>query len=103
MRRSPVWSQDISHATTLDDLPNNARKYVDALESMIKAPISAIGVGPGRDETIAVHDLLALLRSSLASRRCEPPHEQLAWLGLARAIWSSVGGAGACALPRVRG
>jgi adenylosuccinate synthase len=25
---------------------------------MIKAPISAVGVGPGRDETIAVRDLL---------------------------------------------
>jgi adenylosuccinate synthase len=25
---------------------------------MIKAPISAIGVGPGREETIAVRDLL---------------------------------------------
>ncbi len=54
----PGWSEDISGATTLDELPTNARKYVDALESMIKAPISAIGVGPGRDETVAVNDLL---------------------------------------------
>jgi adenylosuccinate synthase len=54
----PGWDDDISHSTTLDELPTNARKYVDALEAMIKAPISAIGVGPGRDETIAVNDLL---------------------------------------------
>jgi adenylosuccinate synthase len=54
----PGWTEDISSATTLEELPTNARKYVDALESMIKAPISAIGVGPGRDETIAVNDLL---------------------------------------------
>jgi adenylosuccinate synthase len=54
----PGWDDDISKATTLADLPTNARKYVDALEAMIKAPISAIGVGPGRDETIAVNDLL---------------------------------------------
>jgi adenylosuccinate synthase len=54
----PGWSEDISGATTLDELPTNARKYVDALESMIKAPISAIGVGPGRDETVTVNDLL---------------------------------------------
>jgi adenylosuccinate synthase len=52
------WDEDISKATALDDLPTNARKYVDALESMIKAPISAIGVGPGREETIAVRDML---------------------------------------------
>ena len=54
----PGWSEDISKARRLDDLPSAARKYIDALEKMIKAPISAIGVGPGRDETIAVRDLL---------------------------------------------
>jgi adenylosuccinate synthase len=54
----PGWTEDISAARTLDDLPRNARDYVAALEKMINAPISAIGVGPGRDETIAVRDLV---------------------------------------------
>jgi adenylosuccinate synthase len=54
----PGWTEDISTARTLDELPRNARDYVLALENMIKAPISAIGVGPGRDEVIAVRDLL---------------------------------------------
>ncbi|MCW2496359.1 adenylosuccinate synthase, partial [Jatrophihabitans sp.] len=54
----PGWTEDISTATSLDDLPRNARDYVSALEKMINAPISAIGVGPGRTETIAVRDLL---------------------------------------------
>ncbi|HET8582680.1 MAG TPA: adenylosuccinate synthase [Jatrophihabitans sp.] len=54
----PGWTEDISKARTLDDLPRNARDYVAALEKMIKAPISAIGVGPGRDETITVRDLI---------------------------------------------
>jgi adenylosuccinate synthase len=54
----PGWSEDISTARTVDELPRNARDYVHTLEKMIKAPISAIGVGPGRDETIAVRDLL---------------------------------------------
>jgi adenylosuccinate synthase len=54
----PGWHEDIGKARTLDDLPRNAREYVAALEKMIKAPISAIGVGPGRDETIAVRDLI---------------------------------------------
>jgi adenylosuccinate synthase len=54
----PGWTEDISTAKTLDDLPMNARDYVAALEKMIKAPISAIGVGPGRAETIAVRNLL---------------------------------------------
>ncbi len=54
----PGWHEDISAARSLDDLPRNARDYVAALEKMINAPISAVGVGPDRDETIAVRDLL---------------------------------------------
>ncbi|GAC1396146.1 MAG: hypothetical protein NVSMB65_15290 [Chloroflexota bacterium] len=54
----PGWTEDISAVRSIDDLPRNCRDYVDALESMIGAPISAIGVGPGRDETIVVRDLL---------------------------------------------
>jgi adenylosuccinate synthase len=54
----PGWHEDISAARTLDDLPRNARDYVDALEKMIRAPISAIGVGPGREQVIAVRDLI---------------------------------------------
>jgi adenylosuccinate synthase len=54
----PGWTEDISKARTLDDLPRNARDYVAALEKMITAPISVIGVGPGRDETVVVRDLL---------------------------------------------
>ena len=54
----PGWAEDISEARKLDDLPANARDYVAALEEMVGAPISAIGVGPGRDETITVRDLL---------------------------------------------
>ena len=54
----PGWTEDISKARSLDDLPRNCRDYVDALEKMIKAPISAIGVGPDREQTIAVRDLI---------------------------------------------
>jgi adenylosuccinate synthase len=54
----PGWDEDISAARSLADLPVNARDYIAALEKMIGVRISAIGVGPGRDETVAVHDLL---------------------------------------------
>ncbi len=52
------WWEDISGARTLDDLPANARAYVEAVEEMSGARISAIGVGPGRHETVVIHDLL---------------------------------------------
>jgi adenylosuccinate synthase len=48
----PGWKEDISKARTLSDLPKNAQDYVKYLEEISGAPISAIGVGPGRDETI---------------------------------------------------
>jgi adenylosuccinate synthase len=55
----PGWWEDISGARTLADLPANARKYVQAIEEMSGARISTIGVGPGRDESVVVHDLLS--------------------------------------------
>ncbi|MFE0465081.1 adenylosuccinate synthase [Kitasatospora sp. NPDC058965] len=54
----PGWTEDISKAQTFDDLPKNAQAYVKALEEMSGAPISAIGVGPGRTETIQIRSFL---------------------------------------------
>jgi adenylosuccinate synthase len=54
----PGWSSDITGARELSDLPPNARAYVQFLEDISGAPISAIGVGPDRDATIAVRDLI---------------------------------------------
>ncbi|MFI7285078.1 MULTISPECIES: adenylosuccinate synthase [unclassified Streptomyces] len=54
----PGWSEDITKAKTFDDLPKNAQAYVKALEEMSGAPISAIGVGPGRTETIEINSFL---------------------------------------------
>jgi adenylosuccinate synthase len=50
----PGWSEDITKAKSFADLPKNAQAYVKALEEMSGAPISAIGVGPGRTETIEI-------------------------------------------------
>ncbi|WP_067884219.1 adenylosuccinate synthase [Nocardia vaccinii] len=55
----PGWWEDISHARTFEDLPANARAYVERLEELSGARISCIGVGPGRDETIVRHDILS--------------------------------------------
>ncbi|MEW1976904.1 adenylosuccinate synthase [Kocuria palustris] len=54
----PGWSEDISQAQTLDDLPQNAKDYVLALEKMSGTRFSAIGVGPGRENTIELRDLI---------------------------------------------
>lgn len=54
----PGWSEDISGAKSLADLPKNAREYVDFLEKKSGTRISAIGVGQDRNATIAINDLI---------------------------------------------
>jgi adenylosuccinate synthase len=54
----PGWSEDISKARKLSDLPINAQRYIGFLEEVSGAPMSAIGVGPARDETIIVKELM---------------------------------------------
>jgi len=52
----PGWFEDISHCRTYDELPANARAYVERIEELSGARVSAIGVGPGRDQTIVRHE-----------------------------------------------
>ncbi|MBW8172190.1 adenylosuccinate synthase [Ornithinimicrobium sp. Arc0846-15] len=54
----PGWSEDISKCQTFDELPANAQAYVLRVEELIGARVSAIGVGPGRTETIQRFSLL---------------------------------------------
>ncbi len=52
------WSEDISGARRFEDLPENAQKYILALEKMSGSRMSAIGVGPEREQVVVRHDLL---------------------------------------------
>ena len=54
----PGWHEDITGAKTFEDLPKNAQDYVRALERLSGTRISAIGVGPDRNATIVLHDML---------------------------------------------
>jgi len=54
----PGWSEDISKAKSLDQLPANAQAYVRYLEEISGAPVSAVGVGAERDETILIKELI---------------------------------------------
>ncbi|NYT02179.1 MAG: adenylosuccinate synthase [Methanosarcinales archaeon] len=48
----PGWSEDITAAQEYDELPKNAREYVEWLEGLLQVDISAVSVGPGREQTI---------------------------------------------------
>jgi adenylosuccinate synthase len=54
----PGWTEDITGARELGDLPAAARDYVRTLEDMSGARISAVGVGPGREQTLQLHPLV---------------------------------------------
>ena len=48
----PGWDQDISEIRNFDDLPQNARNYVQRIEELTGIFVKYIGVGPGRDALI---------------------------------------------------
>ncbi|CAN5628126.1 adenylosuccinate synthase [soil metagenome] len=50
----PGFSGDLSKATSYDELPENARKYLDYMAEVIEVPISVVSTGPRREETILV-------------------------------------------------
>jgi adenylosuccinate synthase len=52
----PGWTEDIREVRRMEDLPDNARRYVEKIESLVEVPAAFVSVGPGRDETIAVSD-----------------------------------------------
>lgn len=56
----PGWSEQLDRARSLDDLPKNARRYVQALEDLTGVPSFLVSVGARRRETI-------LLRNPFAS------------------------------------
>ena len=53
----PGWTEDISGARTMSDLPANAQAYVEYVESVSGAPISVVGVGPSRDALVVRREL----------------------------------------------
>ncbi len=50
----PGWSESTIGATTLEQLPANARAYVERIEQLIGAPIDIVSTGPDRNETIVL-------------------------------------------------
>jgi adenylosuccinate synthase len=55
----PGWKQDISGCRTFEDLPKDAQRFVEFVEERIRARISIVGVGPGREAVIERHSVLS--------------------------------------------
>ena len=48
----PGWDEDITEVRDFNDLPLNARNYICRVEEMTGKPVTIIGVGPERKQTI---------------------------------------------------
>lgn len=47
----PGWSEDITSAKTLEDLPANTRRYVERVSELTGIPIAIFSVGRNREQT----------------------------------------------------
>ena len=52
----PGWTEDLSSARSLEELPANARAYVRRIEELVGVPATLISVGADRVETITLAD-----------------------------------------------
>jgi adenylosuccinate synthase len=52
------WSEDITAARRLEELPPACRAYLDRLAQVCGAPLDMVSVGPGRDQTILLRNPL---------------------------------------------
>ncbi|WP_285490572.1 adenylosuccinate synthase [Staphylococcus haemolyticus] len=53
----PGWEEDITSCRTLEELPDNARKYLERISELCNVRISIFSVGPDRDQTNLLEQL----------------------------------------------
>jgi adenylosuccinate synthase len=53
----PGWTEDISGCKTLNELPENARHYVERISQLTGIPLSLFSVGPDRSQTNVVRSV----------------------------------------------
>ena len=46
----PGWQQDISHCRSYDELPDNAKRYIETIEKLLDHEIQFISVGAERNQ-----------------------------------------------------
>jgi adenylosuccinate synthase len=66
----PGWTEDLTALKRWDDLPVEARAYVNRVEQLAGVPVSLVSVGPGRSQTIELRDPAPTRRVHV-----EPVHE----------------------------
>ena len=57
----PGWTEDITGVRSLDELPENARKYVERVSELTGIQLSMFSVGPDRNQTNIVRNVIRSL------------------------------------------
>ncbi len=52
----PGWEEDISNVKTFDDLPENAKNYLNKIVELTNVPLAMFSVGPSREQTIVLYN-----------------------------------------------
>jgi adenylosuccinate synthase len=52
----PGWKDDISSARSVEDLPKEARSYLEAMEDLTATRVTWASVGPARDQIVRVYN-----------------------------------------------
>jgi adenylosuccinate synthase len=63
------WSEDIGECRSYSDLPRGAQEYLDFISQHSGAPVTLVGVGPGRDQVVWTD----AGRATLAANNGRPP------------------------------
>jgi len=53
------WTEDISNAKEISELPVQAREYLKKLEEVTGVPIYTVSLGPSREKIIFLHELFS--------------------------------------------
>ena len=53
----PGWKTPISHCRNYEELPKEARAYVERISELVGVPLGIVSVGPNRDQTIILQSI----------------------------------------------
>lgn len=52
------WGEEVADARSYEELPENAKIYLKRIEELTGVEVSIVSVGPKRDQTIVVHEII---------------------------------------------
>ncbi len=52
----PGWQEDITGIREYEQLPENARRYIERLAESVGVPLGVVSVGPGREQTMVLSE-----------------------------------------------